>query len=110
MAKNERFDNGYHITVPVPAGVDSGEPVVVGELVGVALISRDADGECVIDTRGVYDLTVTGAIDFGDPVYAVVAGGLVTSLTATATDNVRFGIALKTQAATGTVPVRIGYP
>lgn len=110
MAKNERFDNGYHVRAPVPAGVDSGEPVAVGSLVGVALINRDADGETVIDTRGVYDLTVTGAIDFGDPVYAVVAGGLVTSLTATATDNTFFGVALKTQAATGVVPVRIGYP
>lgn len=110
MAKNERYDNGDHITVAVPAGVDSGEPVAVGSLVGVALTSRDADGEVTIDTRGVYDLEVTDAITLGAPVYAVVSGGLVTSLTATVGSNTFFGVALKAQGATGTIPVRIGYP
>lgn len=110
MARNERFDNGDHIRVVVPAGVDSGEPVAVGDLVGVALTTRDADGECVIDTRGVYDLVVTGAITLGASVYAVVAAGLITSLTATVSTNTRFGVALAAQGATGTVPVRLGYP
>lgn len=110
MARNERFDNGDHLRVTVPAGVDSGEPVVVGVLVGVALINRDADGEVVIDRKGVYDLEVTGAIDQGAIVYAVVGSGLVTSLTATVGSNTRFGVALATQAATGTIPVLIGYP
>lgn len=110
MAKNERFGNGDNIRVAVPSGVVSGNPVAVGELVGVALINRDADGDTVINTNGVYDLTVTGAITLGAPVYAVVAGGLVTSLTATATNNTRFGIALAAQGSTGIIPVRIGYP
>ena len=110
MAKNELLNPGRRITIAVPAGVVSGDPVVVGELVGVAQIDRQSDGNTTIDTEGVYELTVTGAITLGAPVYAVVASGLVTSLTATSTSNTRFGIALAAQGSTGKVPVKIGYP
>ena len=107
---NEVYDNVDSFPITVPAGVISGDPVVVGELVGVAITDRGADGKTVIRRRGAFSLTVTGAITLGAPVYAVVAAGLVTSLTATVSTNIRFGIAGAAQAATGKVPVIIGYP
>lgn len=110
MAKNEQLSPGRRITIAVPAGVVSGDPVAVGELVGVAQIDRQSDGNTTIDTEGVYELTITGAISLGAPVYAVVVSGLVTSLTATATNNTRYGTALAAQGGTGKIPVKIGYP
>jgi predicted RecA/RadA family phage recombinase len=110
MATNEIFKPGARLPVPVPATVVAGNPVVVGSLVGVAQIDRDSAGYVSLDTDGVYELTVTGAINFGDPVYAVVAGGLVTSLTATVGSNTRFGTSLTTQAATGKCRVKIRQP
>lgn len=113
MALNELYQPGSHLTVPVPAGVVSGDPVVVGDLVGVALIDRQTDGTVVIDRGGIYELTVTGAVSaFGAAIYAVVASGLVTSLTTSdgSGANKRFGSAYGTQGATGKLGVVIGYP
>jgi predicted RecA/RadA family phage recombinase len=107
---NEIYSPGRRLPVAVPAGVVSGDPVVVGSIVGVAQISRTADGVVTIDTQGVYELTVTGAITLGAPVYAVVAAGLVTSLTATAAGNTRFGTCYGAQASTGKMPVKIIQP
>lgn len=110
MATNEVYEDGDSIPITVPSGVVSGDPVVVGEIVGVAIIDRQTDGKISLRRKGAFDLEVTGAITLGAPVYAVVAAGLVTSLTATATSNTRFGLALAAQAGTGTIPVLIGYP
>lgn len=110
MATNEVLENAFSVTVPIPAGVVSGDPIVLGTLVGVAVISRTADGKTTMRRKGSYNLTVTGAINAGDTVYAVVAGGLVTSLTATVGTNTRFGTSLTTQAATGVCEVVLGYP
>jgi predicted RecA/RadA family phage recombinase len=107
---NEVYDNVDSFPITVPAGVLSGDPVVVGELVGVAITDRGADGKTTLRRRGGFNLTVTGAITLGAPVYAVVAAGLVTSLTATATSNTRFGLAGAAQAGTGKIPVILGYP
>jgi predicted RecA/RadA family phage recombinase len=110
MAINEVYDDVDNFPITVPAGVVSGDPVAIGTLVGVALIDRQADGKTVIARRGCYELTVTGAITLGAPVYAVVAADLVTSLTATVGTNIRFGTAGAAQAATGSIPVILGYP
>ena len=107
---NEIYSPGRRLPIAVPVGVVSGDPVVVGSIVGVAQISRTADGVVTIDTEGVYELTVTGAITLGAPVYAVVAGGLVTSLTATVSTNTRFGTCYGAQASTGKMPVKILQP
>lgn len=113
MAQNEILSPGRRLTVPVPAGVVSGDPVVVGAIVGVAQIDRTADGVVTIDTQGVHEFTVTGAVAaFGTIIYAVVAAGLVTSLTTSdgSGANTRFGTAYGTQGSTGKLGVVIGYP
>lgn len=110
MATNEVYEDGDSIPITVPAGVVSGNPVVVGELVGVAVNDRQSDGLVTLRRKGVFNLTVSVATTLGQPVYAVVAAGLVTSLNVTAAGNTRFGIALAAQAGSGIIPVLIGYP
>jgi len=110
MALNEIYSPGRKFPVAVPAGVVSGDPVVVGSIVGVAQISRTTDGVVTVDTAGVYELTVTGAATLGAPIYAVVAAGLVTSLTVTSAGNTRFGTALAPQGVTGKLPIKIIQP
>lgn len=103
MAKNQRYSSGDQLNLPVPSGIDSGEPVRVGCINGVALTTRDANGNATIATDGVYDLSVTGATTLGGIVYISTANALTT----TAGTNQVFGHALAVQAATGVVPVRI---
>ncbi|WP_341394060.1 DUF2190 family protein [Arthrobacter sp. G119Y2] len=108
MAKNQRQRHALHITVPVPAGVKSGQPVKVGQICGVAIIDREADGTATLWLDGSYDLPVAGAVaTFGAPVYIKADN----TLTATATGNFLFGTALGTKGAgTGSLEVApIGY-
>ena len=96
MAKNLRLDDALHITLPVPSGVKSGEPVAVGAFRGLAIIDRDADGESTIWLNGSAEYTVTGAVaSVGLPIYITSARVLNT----TATDNQLFGYSLGTKAA-----------
>ena len=106
--KNERYTNAKHISVPVPAGTKSGDPVKVGQICGVAVIDRESDGRATIWLDKSYDLPVAGAVgNFGAPIY-ITSGG---TLTATASGNFFFGTALGTKG-TGTGPLEvapIGY-
>jgi len=109
MALNEVFRDANHLSLPVPAGVTSGSPVLVGSIPGVAQTNRGGGGNATdhatVWTKGAFDLPVTGAVEnVGDPVY-IDAGAL--TATAPATDPVVFGYALATQAADGTIAVKI---
>ncbi|MFJ2298151.1 capsid cement protein [Oerskovia paurometabola] len=102
MAKNEVFRDADHLTLPVVTGTKSGDPVLVGSIVGVAQTDRDADGTATVWRKGGHDFTVTGAITaVGQPVYiaAAATGTRQTGLTATAGTDVLFGYALATKAA-----------
>lgn len=110
MALNEIYSPGRKFPVAVPAGVVSGDVVVVGSIIGVAQNDRQADGTVTVDTAGVYELTVSVATTLGQPVYAVVAAGLVTSLNVTAAGNTRIGTALAAQGASGKIPVKLLQP
>jgi predicted RecA/RadA family phage recombinase len=106
--KNQRYTHNKHISIPVPEGTKSGEPVKVGQICGVAAIDRDADGKATIWLDGSYDVPVTGAVaSVGLPVYITGARALTT----TAAGNFLFGTALSTKGA-GTGPLEvapIGY-
>lgn len=105
MATNQHLRYAQHLELPVPANTESGDPVQVGSLVGVAVTDRDTDGNATVWRDGSWHLSVTGAIsNVGDPVYITSAG----ALTATATDNTLFGYALETKAAAAAeIPVAI---
>ena len=113
MAKNEHLRHANHVSLPVPAGTVSGDPVRVGILNGVAQTDRasatnwgggNAVGEATVWLDGSHHLEVAGAVSaIGTAVYITSDG----SLTTTATGNSLFGAALATQAGDGTIPVKI---
>lgn len=114
MAFNEVFKVGNNISLPVPAGTASGDPVRVGGLNGVAqtdvavagdLAGLNRDGYASIKLDGAHQLQVTGAVAPGDPVY--IDSDL--ALSNVAVGNALFGHALttKTVEAVGPVTVRI---
>lgn len=108
MAKNQRYPNALHISVPVPEGTKSGAPVKVGQICGVTVIDRQPDGQATVWLDGSYDVPVAGAVNtFGAPVFIKADN----TLTATAAGNFLFGTALGTKG-TGTGPLEvapIGY-
>lgn len=109
MATNETYRDGDKLSLPVADNTVSGAPVKVGSLLGVTQTKEgeggNPDGTATVWLKGVFNLTVTGAVsNVGDPVYITSAG----ALNVTATDNTLFGYALATKGATaGVIPVRI---
>lgn len=117
MAKNKVFDEGDQLSLVCtdPATPVSGDPVLVGQIPGVALTDERADGTTSVDTEGVYHLSVKGvdgtgnkAIAAGDIVYYVAADTPKLSVKNT---GVRYGYALDavTGGATTTIRVKLGY-
>lgn len=82
MALNEIFKVGKSISLPVPTGTNSGDPVRVGTLNGVAIVDEgtgfNADGYASVDLFGghLFEIADAGAADIGDPVYITSAGEL----------------------------------
>lgn len=97
MALNQRYPNALHITLPVPTGTKSGDPVKVGQIAGVAQTDRQDDGNATVWLDGSWDIEVEGAVaTVGAPIH-------ITSqqkLTATAAGNTPWGVALATKSAT----------
>ena len=114
MATNEIFNEGKQIDVTL-ASVTSGDPVVAGQIPGVALISTDANGKVTMKTDGVFTLSAKGidgggnsAIAVGDILYYVNAD---TPKISKKNTGVRFGYALEavSSGSTATIRVKIGY-
>lgn len=115
MATNESFDNSFTMYVAVPSGTVAGSPVVFGQLPGVALTSRDGNGNATIQTRGIFNLSVKGidgsgnhAIAAGDILYYTGADTPPVSAKAT---GVRYGYAKAavTSGSTASIDVILGY-
>jgi predicted RecA/RadA family phage recombinase len=117
MAKNIVLDPGNQLSLAAtdPATPASGDPVLVGQLPGVALTAERADGTTTIKTDGVATLSVKGidgggnsAVAVGDVIYYVTADTPKLSKKAT---GVRFGYALDaiTSGSTATIRVKLGY-
>lgn len=101
------IQKGDTLTIPAPAAVVSGFPVIAGEIVGIA--SGDAASAAPVDvaTAGVFELPKVAANAFtvGAPVYWDAEEDLATS---TATDNTKLGVAVAAAASsTATVTVRL---
>lgn len=108
MAQNEVFKHGQWLPLPVTADTPSGSPVVVGGLVGVAQTAEgeggNVDGEASVALEGVFEVTVTGAVTPGAPVYITAAY----AVNVTRVGNKLFGHSLDTKgAAAGVVRVRL---
>jgi predicted RecA/RadA family phage recombinase len=115
MATNTVHELGTNLEVVI-AGVVSGDPVVVGQVPGVAETTPEATtNRLVMQTCGVYNLSVKGidgvgnaAVAGGDILYFVKADTPKLSKKAT---GVRYGYALDAvvSGATTTIRVKIGY-
>ncbi|GAA0403023.1 hypothetical protein GCM10009530_63750 [Microbispora corallina] len=117
MAKNIVLEDGNQIALAAtdPATPASGDPVLVGQLPGVAIITEGSDGLATIKTNGVATLSVKGvdgggnsAVAVGDIIYYVTAD---TPKLSKKNTGVRFGYALDavTSGSTATIRVKIGY-
>jgi predicted RecA/RadA family phage recombinase len=114
MADNLRFGN-VPITVAVPSGVTSGDPVCIGRMPGVAVIDRNSAGNASVDFRNrVWDLSVNAvddagnvAVAVGDDLYYTAADTIKISKKAS---GIYYGTALETitSGSSDTIMVRIG--
>lgn len=121
MAKNLIFDEGDNLSVVVtdPATPLSGDPVLFGDLPGVALTDEgkggNAAGKTSVKFEGVVEIPVKGvdgggnsAVAEGNVLYYVAADTPKVSKKAT---GVRYGVAMGTVTGggTSTIRVRIGF-
>jgi predicted RecA/RadA family phage recombinase len=99
-----KIQDGKLLHMTVGAAIVAGDPVMVGYVAGVAQTSySSADGKAVLDTEGVFDLSVQAANDAGNS--AVAIGDKLyydgtTTLSKKASGKF-FGVALET-VSTGT--------
>lgn len=131
MAKNIIRSMGKTRALPVPAGIKAGDPVAVGNFVGVALTDRavidvdpfiqvtglpnpaynmgggNAHGEATIarEAEAVFQDIAFAVAEIGLPIYITPAN----ALTLTASGNKLFGLSYSTKAAAaGPLTVVIG--
>lgn len=118
MATNIVHEDGdqLYVAVTSPATPSAGDPVMVGDLPGVALTDEDSDGKCTVKFNGVAELSVKGegasgntAVAAGDILY--YEAGQTPPINKDSTNGKRFGYALEAVAsgATATIRVKIGY-
>lgn len=119
MAKNTYYmwNDSLAVVTTAPASPVSGDPVICGQIPGVALTNKDAvDNLTTIALNGAFLLSVKGetttdaAIAVGDILYYDTAA-TPHKINKDNTNGVRFGYALAAVAsgATTTIPVKIGY-
>ena len=111
MALNEIFRDADHLSLPVPSGRKSGDPVRVGGLNGVCETARGEGGNdagnATVWLKGGHTFDVAFAIaTVGLPVYITPGNDLAATDNSGA--NFLFGHALTTKAAaSGPLTVRI---
>lgn len=109
MAKNTKLYRADNLELEVGSGIESGDAVAVGDIVGVALTDANDDDIATIRTTGTATFKVEandGDIELGDIVY-YDDGDIVGD----DTGNVRFGYALEEvgDGETEEIEVKIGY-
>lgn len=122
MATNQEFLPGDALSLPCsqPADPVSGDPVLVGQMPGIALTDQGAGGndadKTSVKTEGVWNFEAKGennagntAIGVGDIAYYDAAAAV--KLNKDNTNGVRFGYFLDAldSGATGVVRVKLGY-
>lgn len=109
MATNIKFKVDDYVSLPVRDGVKSGDPVVVGSLVGVAITDEgggvgNQEGYASVALAGGAQINLPNGVTFnvGDRVYVTATG----TPTATASGNTLLGKVTHTNG-TGRVIVKI---
>lgn len=122
MAKNRVHETGNFlrdVAASDPATPASGDPVLIGQIPGVALVNEHTDGTVSVQTNGVWSLSVKGvttaaaasAVAVGDLIYYVPGNTPKLSKAVGDAGAVRFGYALDAvgAGATATIRVKVGY-
>jgi predicted RecA/RadA family phage recombinase len=118
MAKNNVYmwTDSLPLVCTAPATPQSGDPVLAGQIPGVALTSKDSNNVNTVAVNGTFDLSVKGENNAGNSAVAVgdilyYEAGQTPPINKDSTAGVRFGYALAAVAsgATATIPVKIGY-
>jgi len=113
MTTNMIYKKGDVLEIAVPSGITSGDPVVVGNLTGVALTDRDSDGNASVKFNGVFDLSVeaidgsgNSAVAVGDVIYWTTGDDPVLNKK---TSGTIYGVALEaiTAGSTDTINVKL---
>lgn len=113
MAVNRVRAEANELSLPVPGGTESGDPLVIGALPCVAVTDRRADGDASVQCDGSFRLPVHGADHAGNA--AIAVGAIVyidgAEINTDVTDGKRFGYALEPvlSGATTDIEVKIGY-
>ncbi len=118
MAKNTHFmwTRSRPLVCTQPATPASGDPVICGQIPGVALANEDTNGETSVALDGAFLLVVKGetttdaAVAAGDILYYDTAA-TPHKLNKDSANGVRFGYALAAvgSGVTATIPVEVGY-
>lgn len=88
MALNQKYSHNEHIALTAPAAIVSGQPVKIGQYVGVAQTSAAVGERVTIWLDGSYMVPVTGAATEGQIIYISDAG----ELSVTAAGGFPFGV------------------
>lgn len=103
MATNRRYPHNQHISLTATKAVKSGDPVKIGQYVGVAKIDAKAGEKVTIWLDGSNDVPVTGVTTEGAIVYIKESDN---SLSVTAAGSFPYGVANASKtAAKGPVEV-----
>jgi predicted RecA/RadA family phage recombinase len=117
MATNCVYKDGdqLSVTCTAPTTPSSGDPVLFGDVPGVALTDEDAAGKTTVKFSGVFDLlaeavnnTTGSAINVNDVLYYDTAATIKINKDNVA--GVRFGNAMEAvgSGSSGTIQVRVG--
>lgn len=103
MAKNQKYSQALHISIPAPYDVESGQPVVKGAIRGIAQVDAKKDEPVTVWLDGAWILNVGAAVKAGDTVGATTA-------TANLTKGGDFGVVMADTAAAGPAEIApFGY-
>lgn len=118
MAKNTVYmwRDSLPLVCSSPATPQSGDPVVCGQIPGVALTAEDSNGVTTVALDGIFDLSVKGENNAGNSAVAVgdvlyYEAGQTPPINKDNVAGIRFGYAMAavSSGATSTIPVRVGY-
>jgi len=110
MALNRYFAEANQVSLPVPNGAESGDPVVIGtgDLHGVLLVDEgdSEEGFATVQLDGAFLFELDGPIDAGDSVTGALVGA---TEHLDGDDSTVFGVALKSleNGETAEIPVRL---
>lgn len=101
------IQRGDNLTIPAPATVTSGAPVIAGEIVGIALGDAASGASVDVATSGVFEIAKVAADDMalGDVIYWDASAELAT-IDDDSGANARLGVAVAA-AGTGTGAVNV---